>query len=131
MQHLNLKEALQDSVNEIDSVLGKGYAKAHPELVAVMIQEANKQSISENFSDRLFSLDETIEKGIMYLCDNFRSWGATAVGNALEGIDSALECVAAAIGGEYKTHLEMRRPVNYTNSKKLGDLKRGINTPIC
>lgn len=60
-------------------------------------------------SDRLQGLDETIEKGIMYLCDNFQTCDVSPVSNALEGIDSAVECVAAAIGGEYEMHLECRR----------------------
>ncbi|EAX2185757.1 hypothetical protein BVY51_002946 [Salmonella enterica subsp. enterica serovar Sandiego] len=109
MQYLNLKEALRDSVDEINAVLGKGYAEAHPEIIAAMLKSKNDQDIAENLSDRLSGLDETIEKGVMYLCANFSGCDLTAVSNALEGIDSALECVAAAIGGEYQNHIEVRR----------------------
>ncbi|HCP9902555.1 TPA: hypothetical protein OGI49_005030 [Salmonella enterica] len=121
MQYLDLKDALRDSVKEINAVLGRGYAEEHPEIIAAMLKSKNDQDIAEDLSDRLASIDDTIEKGIMYLCANFGGCDLTVVSNALEGIDSALECVAAAIGGEYQAHMEVRRLLAEQRRQRTGE----------
>jgi hypothetical protein len=76
---------LLSAVHDIDEVLGKGYARAHPELMAAFIQTA--------------ALDfgaAVIARAIEGLAEPLRS-DHPLQGETLDGLESALNAIADAI----------------------------------
>lgn len=86
----DMKEELKEAVRDIDSVMGKGYAKSKPELLAAVLKIRGEQTTQAVLAESISSLGSTIERGIMHLCKEFPVTDNNPIERGLEQIADAI-----------------------------------------
>ena len=97
---------LAEALVDIDKRLGKGYAKAHPELIAAFMQAAASDLgaavIARAIQDGMHGIEGAIREGLQ--SDTLRT-DHPLMGETLDGITGALQEIAAALTPDQNTGL--------------------------
>ena len=94
---------LKSGVQQIEELFGHGYAKAHPEIIAALLQYNRLHEVAHRLCQSLDSLAENVRSDHPLMGETFR------------GLQTALEEIASAIGaiaGEYQLNREELRKGN-------------------
>ena len=91
---MTANEYLLSAIDHIDQALGKGYAKAHPELIGAFMQASAMDLGAAVIARAIESVDvSAISSAIESLCESLHP----LQGKTLDKVESALELIATAI----------------------------------
>jgi len=84
------------AIQDIDELLGKGYAKSHPELIAAYMQTSAADLGAAVIARSVETLSERLNASLSGLVENVRS-DHPLQGETFHGLTEALNAIAQAI----------------------------------